>query len=105
MDVSVEGARSYGEITWPQSGPAKLLPVPTSTTGKITFDDEDDFTAELSNMTIDDFNAYVEQCKNMGFTEDYYKTDTTFSAENADGWELNISYEGYNVISIDLSNY
>lgn len=105
MDVTVESAETYGEITWPQSGPAKLLPVPTSTTGKITFDDEDDFTAELSNMTIDDFNAYVEQCKNMGFTEDYYKTDTTFSAENADGWELNINYEGYNVISIDLSNY
>ena len=40
-------------------------------------------------MTIDDFNAYVEECKKLGYTVDPGEFDGFYSADDAEG------YNGY----------
>lgn len=41
-------AEEYGALVWPDSEIASMLPVPKSTTGEITQDDEKGFAAYVS---------------------------------------------------------
>lgn len=102
MDISVDAAEQYGALEWPESGIASMLPVPTSTTGEVMQDDEQGFRAYVSNTPVDDFKAYATECANMGFNIDAYDSDTSYSAENGEGYKLSVSYQGNGVISISV---
>ena len=52
----------------PDSEIASMLPVPKSTTGEITQDDEKGFAAYVSDTPIEEYNAYVAACADKGFT-------------------------------------
>lgn len=73
MLINVDSAMEIEAITWPETEMAKLLPVPTSTTGKIQSNDEDGFTVYIGGTSIEDYNAYVKSCEEKGFTVDAQK--------------------------------
>lgn len=79
-----------------------MLPVPTSTAGEITQDDETGFQAYVSNTSIDEFKTYATACADMGFNIDSYDSDKFYSAENSEGYKLSVSYQGNNVMSVSV---
>ncbi len=59
-------------------------------------DDDECFMFDAYGMTMDDFNAYVDQIKELGFTEDPAEHEGFYSADNADGYNVYIYYEDDN---------
>lgn len=102
MHIGVDAAEQYGTLVWPNSIIASMLPVPASTTGEITQDDEKGFQAYVSNTPIDEFKNYVAVCADRGFNIDAYESDESYSAENSEGYKLSVSYQGNSVISISV---
>lgn len=102
MNISVDAAEEYGTLVWPDSTIASMLPVPESTTGEITQDDEKGFAAYVSNTLIEDFNAYVAACSDAGFNIDAIDYNESYSAENREGYKLSVSYQGNGVIFISV---
>lgn len=102
MNISVDAAEEYGTLVWPDSVIASMLPAPKSTTGEIAQDDEKGFAAYVSNTPIEEFNAYVEACADKGFTENASESEKLYSAQNSDGYQLSVSYQGNGVMSISV---
>lgn len=107
MNISVDAAEEYGTLVWPDSVIASMLPAPKSTTGEIAQDDEKRFAAYVSNTSIEEFNAYVAACADKGFAEDVSESEKLYSAQNSDGYQLSVSYQGNGVmfISVDEPEY
>ncbi len=103
MNIGAEASEEYGTLMWSDSTIANLLPIPKSITGKITQDNEKEFTAYVSNTPIEEFNAYVASCADKGFTVDVSEAEQSFSAQNADGYRLSVSYQGNGVMSVSVS--
>lgn len=103
MNIAVTAAKKYGTLTWPSSAIAGLLPVPKSTTGEIIQNDEHAFQAYISNTPLEAFNAYVTACANNGFNVNSNEIEKSYSAENEDGYQLSVLYQGNGVVSISVS--
>lgn len=86
MHINVDAVMEMETIAWPESEMAKLLPVPTSTTGKIQSNDEDGFIVYIGGTSIEDYNAYVKSCEEKGFTVDAQKDDKHYTAKNAESY-------------------
>lgn len=102
MHIGIDAAEEYGMLVWSDSVISSMLPVPTSTTGEITQDDETGFQAYVSNTPIEEFKAYTTACADKGFNIDAYDSDKSYSAENSEGYKLSVSYQGNNVMSISV---
>lgn len=102
MSISVAAAEEYGALVWPDSEIASMLPVPKSTTGEITQDDEKGFAAYVSDTPIEEYNAYVAACADKGFTVEASESEKSYSAKNSDGYQLSVSYQGNGVMSISV---
>ena len=87
-----ERVREEKEFKWPNSALAQLLPTPKSHFGKVTRDSADCLTVNVAKTTQADFDEYVEQCREKGFTENYEKSEFTYDADNADLFHLHIYY-------------
>lgn len=84
----------YDEITWPTSVIAQLLPVPEDlSNGVISSDREDYLSVYLGKLSKDDYQSYVEQCKEKGFTVDYSSSDDYYFANNSEGYRLSVDYD------------
>lgn len=102
MSITLNAPMEMNAITWPTSVAGKQLPAPKSTIGKFSYEYDDHFFVYIGNTSKSDFEAYVNTCKEHGFTVDYNKGETYYFADNALGWQLSIKYEGNNTISIDI---
>ncbi len=102
MHIDLETPMEMGTLNWPQSDLASLLPLPASTIGKVTSDSSSGCYIYVGDTSRDDFNAYVEACQTKGFTVDYNKGDDYYYADDINGNHLSLSYEGNNVMSIQL---
>ncbi len=81
------------KYVWPGSEIANMLPKPESEYGKIEVDSEDSFMIKIGKTDGTQYNNYVASCKENGFTVDYYGTDSSYSAENENGYSLMIDYD------------
>ncbi len=104
MEIELNAPMEFGIISWPSSTAGKLLPTPKSTTGKFSYEHDDNFFVYVGNTSKADFDAYVAACSDKGFTVDYDKGDTYYYADNADGWHISLKYEGNNVMSINIDS-
>lgn len=77
---------------WPVNQFTEILPEPIIKTGKIAAEYEQQFQFELYNVSQVEFEDYVKDCRNVGFTFEITKTDSVFYADNAEGYNLNIFY-------------
>lgn len=103
MYIDIEAAEEYGTLVWSHSEIASMLPVPTSTTGEITKDDDTGFQAYVSDTSIDEFKSYATACADKGFDIDFYDSDKSYSAENSEGYKLSVSYKGNKVMSVSVA--
>lgn len=102
ISIILNAPEELSEIEWPTKGLAKKLPVPDSTLGNISADRSDYFSVILGEMSIDQYQEYVEACEDKGFTIDYSKDETYYNAENKDGYKVYVAYEGCNRVSIRI---
>ena len=78
IDDKIRDNREYKEkmsefkkFNWPSSEIGKLVSEPKSKKGKIIWENSDGFNIEVSETTFDDYNDYIEDCKNKGFVMYY----------------------------------
>ncbi len=90
-------------IKWPDTQIVKLLPIPISNIGRIGNNNEDHFTVQLTGVSKENTEKYIELCKNAGFNLEQNNGNKTYSAKNADGYKLTVKYEGFNTIYISIS--
>ena len=102
MNITIEAPEEYAKISWPTSGPATLIPKPSSDTGRIANDYDWCFNVYISNMTKDEFNAYIDECIEAGFEKDS-RDDNYFHAKKDKDIRLSVKYEGYNIVNIDIT--
>lgn len=102
MKVSLDAPIAMGDITWPSSGIGALLPVPPSLTGKVALDSSTRYSVYVS-MDADAFSSYVDACIDAGFDVDYDRDDDYFTADDASGNSIDLSYEGFNTVHIEIS--
>ena len=104
LSICVRVPRSQEALSWPSSGPAILLPKLKNCTGEIGSDYDWTFSAYVTNMTVDDFNDYIEKCIKKGYVKDY-RSDHYFSADKGENVSLTIEYIGYNTVYISVTDY
>lgn len=102
MSIILDAPMEMRQITWPDSEPAILLPVPVSTKGKINSESSKEFSVYIGDTSKDEFEEYVVKCKEKGFAEDFSKAEKQYKAENADGYKLSVGYEGFNTMAITI---
>lgn len=89
----MEEEEEFSEFQWPDSEIARLLPVPESTIGSISWEASYGFVIYVGETTKDQYDNYIEQCKDKGFTVDYRKGDDYYYADNEYGYQLTLRYE------------
>ena len=55
-------------------------------------------------MSVDDFNDYVDKCIRKGFEKDL-RTEHYFSANKGEDIDLTIEYVGFNTVYIRVTDY
>ena len=95
-DKKEKNAERHQELEWPKdSALAQMLPTPDAKYGKIVSDDKTDLYVYIYDMDKKEFKDYVSKCKENGFTVDYSGSDTDYSAENGNGYEVDLNYSDY----------
>lgn len=103
LTINMRAPRKKDAISWPTTGLASMLPKPDNCIGEVSIDFDWSFSVYISDMTIDDFNAYVEECINSGF-EKSTRTDHYFSADMGEDISITIEYVGFNTVYISISD-
>jgi hypothetical protein len=94
------------KFTWPTTGIATLLPEPDFKYGKVISESEDIFYIDIYFVSQDEFNDYVNECKENGFVVDYSGSDSRYSAEDENGNSLSLYYSQKNEeMSIQIAAY
>lgn len=96
---------NLAEFQWPTSEIAGLLPKPESNIGKISWENSDGLSIDVGETSKQDYDKYVNSCKEKGFTVDYSSTDSAYHADNADGYSLSLYYKDDDeIMSISLNS-
>lgn len=80
------------EFEWPTTGLCTHLPRPDSNKGEIHFNDDEKFWIDIYDFSQSDYEHYIEECKEKGFTIDGTKTSMQYEAYNEEGYYLNLMY-------------
>ena len=75
---------------WPESGIGSLLPEPDNEYGSIVEDRNRSFDARIYNVSEEDYENYIQACKDAGFTENISQIKAGFDAEDKDGNSLSL---------------
>lgn len=101
--VSRCGGGEDERLDWPTSGLATMLPKPDSDAGSISTNDNEAFSADVDNYTQEQFDSYVAQCQEMGFTVEAMTDTDEFDAYSEDGHHLTLSFsDSQESMDIDL---
>ena len=100
LSINIDAPMEMSQIQWPNSEVAKLLPVPKSTIGSVSWENSGGFVIYIGNTTKAEYNEYVNACSAKGFNVDYNKGDDYYYADNSDGYHISLRYEGNNVMWI-----
>ncbi|MDO5440870.1 MAG: hypothetical protein Q4F12_04965 [Erysipelotrichaceae bacterium] len=89
-------------ITWPSSELVSKIPTPKSAVGKINSESDKRFDVYVKNENSEDYSEYVTACIDAGFNIDYERSESRFSGKNSEGDSLTVSYEGFNIMNIEI---
>lgn len=77
---------------WTTTELGTMIPKPEVPVLKQAVDNAHHFTFEAYGMSIEEFNSYVAQCKEKGFTVDPTEHDGFYAADNAEGYDIYANY-------------
>lgn len=89
----VEPPKNY-DVTyvWPKSDLLNLVPEPNIDNGKILYESERYSEFELYKVTEQQYEDYINACRDKGFTNKLYKYSNSFNAYNELGNKIYIYY-------------
>lgn len=102
MRIMVDAPQKMGTFKWPDSDLGKILPVPDSDYGEISWENSSGFFIIVGNTTVEQTQEYGLRCRDAGFDVDYSKGDTYYQADNKDGYHVSVFYSGFNTMHIRL---
>lgn len=88
----VGSRHSSGPLDWPQSGLATMLPKPDSSKGDIITNSDDSLSVDVDNYDESKYEAYIEACKEKGFTVDAKTSTSSYEAYSDAGYHLELSH-------------
>lgn len=95
-DLSIPDAKEYDIFTWPEFGIVTKIPTPTWSDRGVFYGSETSevtFWAEIGYTTLDNYNEYIEACKEMGYDLNIYEDPGyTFWGENEEGYGVQLIY-------------
>lgn len=103
MTITLNYPMEFSRIIWPTVGVATLLPLPESLSGKVTYNQGWSYSVYLENTTREKYEIYVQKCIEAGFTKDISNYGDSVRVHYSDDIELNVSYEGFNIMYIKVS--
>ena len=77
---------------WDEIVLSEMLPMPESTVGEIHSNSKTELMLDVHDITVAQFNDYIDSCKEMGFTIEADLSGISFTAYNQDGYRLSLSY-------------
>lgn len=80
------------KIEWPDSKIASAIPQPTSNKGEISSSSNTYLSVDVENVSLSDYNDYVQACIKKGFTIDSEETGSSYSAFHENGYEIRVTY-------------
>lgn len=102
MSISLNAPEEMKEFEWPTNGLGTKVPKTKSNYGRICWDNSESFIVHVGKTSKSDYNEYVKECENNGYTLEHSKGDKTFSAKNAEGYTLHLMYLGGNVMEVSV---
>ena len=102
MEIDLDAPEEYGTLVWPDTALPAMLPIPQSTTGEVTQNDETAFQATVSQTSQKAYQEYITACAEVGFTVEPSNGENSYSAENEEGYRLTLRYEGNSIMSVSL---
>lgn len=88
----VSNTNTKDDFNWRTDGLFAYLPKPEVNYSRIIFETQDSLQIEFDNISQDQFDSYVNICKQSGFSEDAMQVDNFFWGYSAEGLDLSISY-------------
>lgn len=95
-----EDLSDYSDIEWPDTEITSAIPKPKSSIGKIVFESDEGLMITLANVSDDDYNDYVDKCKQLGYTVDHVTMESMYSAKKEDGHTIMIALEDDHTMTI-----
>ena len=80
-------------FTWPTSELAKAIPVANISSGEVDINSDTLLVINWYKASLDDYNQYVGQCKDAGYTVDSIEFDNYYHAKSEAGYDLGIDYK------------
>lgn len=77
---------------WPSNSIAMQVPKPPSDKGKITFNDDEMFWLEVYGINESQYESYIAECKNRGFSIEGEKDSISYQAYNEEGYFVQLLY-------------
>lgn len=77
---------------WTQTDLGSKIPKPDVKVVESGRDDEEIFMFDAYGLSLEQFNDYVEECKNFGYTDDSSDHEGFYSADNAEGYNVYLYY-------------
>lgn len=102
QDDNTNDEMVFSEFQWPKSEIATLISEPKSNIGHIEWEASDGFVIYVSETSKEDYDTYVDDCWDKGFTQDYSKGDDYFWADNENGYQVTVRFEENNVMFIRM---
>jgi hypothetical protein len=100
--VVEDEAEEFGELRWPKSDIATLLSVPISNIGKVEWETSYGFVIYVGETSKEEFNIYIDDCWERGFTRDYSRGDDYFWANNENYYKVTVRHEDGNIMWIRI---
>lgn len=77
---------------WPTSEIASQLPVPESNAGTLELETPAGMLVKMRNISKEQYDNYVDACRERGFVVDYSRSDDSYFAYNEAGYSLMLNY-------------
>lgn len=88
---------------WPTSGLATMLPTPSSGKCSVVIDDAETFDVNVEEWSKENYDDYVSQCVEKGFSVDAEDGGDSYEAYTEDGHRLSLSfYDGLQRMDVRL---
>lgn len=78
---------------WAQTQLANAVPKPDTKIVETSISDEKRFAFDSRGMSFEQFNDYVNECVEMGYTVEAVSHEGFFSANNSDGYSILLNYD------------
>lgn len=94
---STEENKTVEAYQWSTTDLGNHIPRPDVQIVEAGRSDDEIFMFDAYGMSLEQFNAYVEQCKNQGYTIDSSSLEDLYDADNEEGYNIHLTYwdKGY----------